>query len=119
MADNVLEIFSEVSRGYQLFNSIRFIPSHVLFFLLFLWILIVNVIFLCLHYYQIINAGITSGAKGALDLWRRQSTSSEGSMDEPEAEGKRDAVTHRVSFHDDLVMVSSSWSLGDLLSPLC
>jgi len=30
----------------------------------------------CVCVWQLINAGITSGAKGALDLWRRQSVTS-------------------------------------------
>jgi len=38
---------------------------------------------------QLINAGITSGAKGALDLWRRQSMSSLAS---PTAEQSPDEV---------------------------
>jgi len=39
--------------------------------------------------WQLINAGITSGAKGALDLWRRQSMSSLGS---PVAESSADEM---------------------------
>jgi len=34
----------------------------------------------CSRVLQLINAGITSGAKGALDLWRRQSVSSLASV---------------------------------------
>lgn len=52
--------------------------------------------------FQIINAGITSGAKGALDLWRRQSFSSGESVSEQKE--KEDAFDRRTSFDDDNVV---------------
>ena len=71
-------------RGNKMLAYITMIRLIQLLLLLFLLnVFNLQTLNLCVCMWQLINAGITSGTKGALDLWRQQSVSSlESATDE-------------------------------------